>query len=126
MFPVELIQKIGENMTIYDNHQLINTCKLYHKIKINTKYIVYDIYSDSMGYPIRDLLCVCDTLEICKTCIKHDISPPVVYPAYKAMNKNNDYTIFENEYTDLGNYNNYAGRGYIINEILLNKNIYDQ
>lgn len=123
MFPVELIQLIGDNMSVYERRQLMKTCKLYCKLKINTKYIVYDIYSDSCGVPIRDVLCVCDTLEMCKTCIKNDKSPRVVYPAYDAMNQNNYYTIFENENTDLGPYRNYSGRGYIINEILLNQNI---
>lgn len=122
--PNDMILLIFDNITTtLDKRNFTRTCKTYNNITkqlmANIKYIVFKITATPNNYPKYDLISVCDTLNDCH---KHIISLnyKIKYPAFKSMNKENNYTIMIQRSKNK-NLIYYPGAGFIIEEIIINK-----
>ena len=122
--PNDMVLLIFNNInTISDKRNFIRTCKTYNAITkyfmYNIKYIIFKVTATPNEYPIYNLISVCDNLNDCR---KHIISLNynIEYPAFKSMNKNNNYTIMATRKENKGHVY-YPGLGFIIEEILINK-----
>jgi hypothetical protein len=112
---------------VRDRKALLFTCKKYYRQysrkMIDIKYAIFYITSGSRGYFNSDFVGICDSVGICKKYIKKNlVKKPITTPAFISMNKENNYTLFTSRNKlDDGNFNHYAGRGYIIEEIKIMK-----
>ncbi len=101
------------------------TCKKYNKLikelMGNAKYPVFEIFEDGDGYPVYDLICICDTIELCRECIKVYASKyPSTLDKYNAVDADNYCILFGSRHK-IEHHNYYTKHYFIVEKILMNK-----
>ncbi len=125
--PNELILVIFDFLNcLPDMNNFTMTCKKYNKltkeVMKNAKYPIFEISEDGDGYPVYDLICVCDTIELCYKCIKITLLKySQNLDKYNAIDEDNYYILYGSRYiTEIG-YFERKKHGFIIERILINK-----
>jgi hypothetical protein len=121
LLPIEVIELIGEELSVKDKQQFIRTCKKYHSSKImkNVKYVIFRTSGCFEGQDENEMKGIYDNIFLCKQHIKkHLVTNPITRPSHILMTKENDYTLLMYRNDDYGF--RYASDGFIIEPVSLN------